>query len=329
MYEIINWDYKLDNLVDFQNKLNDARKNLVGKVDVFNIPLKEYSINNLSNLESGRFSCFINKTRFECLLQKKTSNRLYVLFNGALGERGGDKEKSLPNFQRWSWAPIMDANVLNIFDPMYCDYKTLKIGWYYGDKENDYRKYMSEIILKVAHDLNVSNERIVLYGSSAGGTAAFFTAMYIPRCVTVAINPQLFPWKHEWYDQFQTCTGIDMKQNDKFHRNDIYYHIDHAPNNKFILLTNCRSRIDFNFQLIPISKHYRFINRYGMTRCKNLYSWIFDNKGCPAAHRSIDYPAIFVAIDLFIKEFLDKLNEQELNGYIKLINEFWRDHYES
>ena len=162
-----------------------------------------------------------------------------------------------------------------------------------------------------------------------GGTASFFTSMYIPVSVAVAINPQLRPWKHEWYPQFVELTGIDMTRNDKYHRNDIYYHIDHSPDNKFILLTNCRSRVDFNFQLIPIGEHYGFVNKYGLTRYRNLYSWIFDNKGKPGAHNSVDYPAIFVSIDLFIKKMLGGSSEENLNGYVKLINEFWRDHYEN
>ena len=324
MYASLTWDYEMDNLQIFSEKLREARKTLESNKKIFMKPRILHTLDTLKNgMENGRFTCIIEGVVFECLLQKKNSKRLYVMFNGAIGERS--EEKKIPNFQRWSWAPLVDATVLNIFDPMYLKYKNLKIGWYYGTKDQDYRELLGRLIRTVADALSIRCEDVVLYGSSAGGTAAVFTAHYVPECTVVAINPQLRLYKHEWYDHFVEITGIDTKEKDARHRNDVFFHIDHTPDTRFLIMTNINSRVDFNYQLIPVAQHYGFNIHYGLLKNKNLYSWVFDNK---ENHRGIDYPSIFVAIDHFVADILPNRTIEECAGYVRFINEFWKDHYD-
>ncbi|MDE6202659.1 MAG: hypothetical protein K2G19_04210 [Lachnospiraceae bacterium] len=310
---------------EFNDNLDMVRKNMQSDKKLFELYPSHYNnIEQIKDLSNGCFSFGEGQEeKYKCLLQKKDSDYLYVLFNGAIGK----SIKRRKYFNRWSWANLIDANVLNILDPMYFLYHNLPIGWYWGTSDIDFRQEMAILIKKTASALQIPFSNIVLYGSSAGGTAAIYTAHYIPGCTAVALNPQVRPWKHEWHEEFKEIVKIDTEKYDKFHRNNFYWHLDNSGDCKYVILANCRSRRDFNWQLVPIAQHYDFALEYGLTKYKNLYLWIFDT-GEMGRHSALEYQAVFVAIDNFVRSLKDSVSVRQLNSYVKLINEFWRDHWE-
>lgn len=259
---------------------------------------------------------------FQFLLQRKNSDNLYVFLNGAAGLQGKQKQK----YQRWGWGNLIDANILNILDPMYFEYENLPIGWYWGNTEVDYRQVIAELIKRIANNIGIPYSHIILYGSSAGGTASIYSAHYIPGCTAVALNPQIRTWKHEWHDKFKEVVGIDTQKSDKFHRNDIAWHIDESPKCKFIIITNCRSRRDYNWQMIPLAQELGFQIEYGLAEHNNLYTWIFDT-GPEDKHSALEYPAMFLAIDSVIRKIEKEKSIAQIKNEVLLLNEFWRDHW--
>ena len=320
------WQYtKNCSMKEFGANLDRVRKSMQGDKKFLELYGPHYNnIYQMEDLPNGRLSFGEGQEeKYNCLLQKKDSNYLYVFFNGAIGKN----IKCKNNFNRWKWANLIDANVLNVLDPMYFLYHDLPIGWYWGTSETDFRQEIAALIKNAASALKVPFSNIVLYGSSAGGTAAIYIAHYIPGCTAVALNPQIRPWKHEWHKEFKEIVKIDTEKYDKFHRNNFYWHLDNTDDCKYIILTNCRSRRDYNWQLVPVAQHYDFAVEYGLTRYKNLYSWIFDT-GEIGRHSALDYPAVFIAIDNFVRSLKEGIPLKQLNSYVKLINEFWRDHWE-
>lgn len=126
-------------------------------------------------LESGEYLFSENGVAFQCLIQRKCSDSLYVFLNGAAGTVQNPRK----SYHRWSWGNLVNATIINILDPMYDQYTTLPIGWYWGTKDCNFRELMGRLILKIAKKVGCKNEKIVIYGSSAGGDGSpLYSALY-------------------------------------------------------------------------------------------------------------------------------------------------------
>ena len=308
----------------FSEHLDEKRKQIFSSIFPADFKEKYDEFTDIKELESGEYAVKFKGVNFKFLMQKKKSDNLYVFLNGAAGLDGRQKG----NYQRWSWGNLVDASILNILDPMYYEYENLPIGWYWGKCDVDYRQLMAELIVTIANMLEVPYSHITLYGSSAGGTASIYTAHYIPGCTAVALNPQIRPWKHEWHENFKNIVGLDTEKDDKFHRNDIEWHIKNSPNCKFVIVVNCRSRRDYNWQIVPLAQKLDFKIEYGLSQHENLFTWIFDT-GSVSKHSALDYTTIFIAIDNVIGKIKKNIAIGQVKNDVCLINEFWREHWES
>lgn len=307
---------------DFNRQLDEKRKLLFSPTFPPNYKTKYNKLDEIQELKTGEYCIEVLGVEFNFLLQKKKSDNLYVFFNGAAGFDKDEKER----YRRWSWGNLVNASIINILDPMYFEYENLPIGWYWGNGDVDYRKIMSELIKSIANRLGVPYSNIILYGSSAGGTASLYSAHYIPGCTAVALNPQIRPWKHEWHENFKEIVGIDTEKEDAFYRNNISWHINNSPDCKFLVIVNCRSRRDFNWQMVPLAQKFDFKIEYGLSKYNNLYTWIFDT-GSVSKHSALEYPAIFLAIDNVISQIKKEKPVAQIKDMVLLINEFWRDHW--
>jgi len=123
---------------------------------------------------------------------KKDSDKLVIFYNGAV-----DVVKTPPPvFQRWSWLEKMPYSSMVIMDPTI--YKLMQknqdntyIGWYQGDKERFVLENIVDIVKDFAQKLDVSNDDILFYGSSAGGFASLMSAAMIPNSKACVVNPQV------------------------------------------------------------------------------------------------------------------------------------------
>lgn len=166
------------------------RKNKPNKADVTNFleyPVKEFSEELIqSELREYLFFKIEGGLRYDFLLSKKKSKRLFVLFSGYVDR----KKLTPPVFQRWKWVEKFPGSVLYVSDPSLHLNKSLSLGWYIGTKEVDCFEVISKIITKVADTLKVPTTEIIGYGSSGGGYASIRMSDFIPEMTSVAINPQ-------------------------------------------------------------------------------------------------------------------------------------------
>jgi hypothetical protein len=268
-------------------------------------------------LESGEYHCDIQGISFRFLLQKKDSDMLYVFLNSA----AGFDENKKTQYNRWSWSNLTNANVLNITDPMYFMYNNLPIGWYYGDSKTNLRELLARLIISIAKKLSIPTENCILYGSSSGGTAALYTSHYLPGSFSIGINPQIYLWKHEWYEEFKKIVSVDP-QNDNFYRSDFIYHLTNSPHNKFLVIVNSKSRVDYNWQYVPLMKKLGCECKYGLSQIGNLYTWVWDT-GKHSKHSLCDFPELFVGINQVIK-YLRYNHFSVANDMACTINELYR-----
>lgn len=125
---------------------------------------------------------------FPALYYPNESKALFVMMPSAINRQ----KMILPVFSRWTWAlkGIFPGSVLCIADPTLDLDDQLQLGWLLGNKEHCATAELAEFVVKFAQLQGIPNDKIIIYGSSAGGFAALALAAHIEGSVAVAINSQ-------------------------------------------------------------------------------------------------------------------------------------------
>lgn len=123
---------------------------------------------------------------FHCLYSPSAETRLFVMLTGAVSR----EKMPLPIFNRWGWRNKLPGHVLCISDPTLQADESLGIGWHLGSANVDVTEKLSQLVLKLSRALGIPSNRIVTYGSSAGGFSAMMLAAKLEGATAVAINPQ-------------------------------------------------------------------------------------------------------------------------------------------
>lgn len=275
-------------------------------------------INNIKKIEDGRFNTIVNDIEFECLFIRKNAKSLYVQLSGSR-----ELDDTLPIFKRWSYSSFMDGSVLSIADPMYRKFDKLKLGWYYGTKEEAYCNYIIQIIESIAKYIGIKNENIIFYASSGGGYAALYCATKMEGTTAIVINPQIDLSLYYYSREFQNITLNDLTSEDEFGRNSVIKNMLQAEKSKFILVDNCRA-IEDMVQIEKLCKYANYTIKYGLQKvCQNIALWIYD-ADCRPYHGAQDYASLFWAIDN-IRNIFDNI-EANVNWY-SYLGELWHERY--
>ena len=281
-------------------------------------------------LKDGRFSLDHKGAHFEAFYKNAgRHDTLIVSFGVARPWKSGPFQKDHPVFIRWKWTPFIDGHMLCFEDPMY--YlpppigPNLKIGWFYGNENEDYAVYTAEIIKKLAKELNITNNNIILYGSSAGGTAAIRVGAAIKESKTVAINPQLNICRHSYTAHFTELTNFDLSQEDKFNRNKLAHLIKSTPDSKFLLIVNLESRHDIEIQLGDFLNKWGYKQKpgFGLSKLGNTAIWIYDAPGRQPHNVMEDY-RIYPYIRYLLNSFDEDGFVQKHQKEVLYINDWWR-----
>ena len=326
---------RLNDLLDieisnkFNSEIKQKRDNIYKPSNKILNKYKHFqSLNEIDEfIESGRFSVNINNVLFNFLFNKKqNSKKLYVIYNGAKG-------KHVPSFPRWSYYNLFDGNYLGIDDPMYIEFPSLKISWFYGNKYKSYLHKSILLIHKISEILNINQNNIIFFSSSGGGYDSIYASTLINNTLSISINPQLYINKYPYADEFKQITGIDLNSNDELNRNNLIRQIKTHPNSRHVIIINSFDRHHFNYQLLPFAKELGITLKYGITIYKNILIWIYSvNNANP--HTAFESKALFSAIDFISKEFKNynpsklKFTDRFQNFSI-LCNEIWNDIYNS
>lgn len=319
------------NLID---KLNHRRanryfydKNLIIK-DPFCFELSDFTC----NIPEGRCSIHIGNARFECFFKKGTQKKLFIVLGGSR-LLGGGRKREIPKFNRWSWYSNVNAYWLSIEDPMYYLDNNLLTGWFYGTKTENFRLYLVRIAKYFANRFGIETDKIVFYGSSAGGTAALHAASLLGGgAVGVSINGQYnFDYSRKDIDNFESIMGIKLNAFDPFQRTNIENWIQNKQA-KFIIIGNVRSDWDRQDHLKFLERKINAKFKIGINGIDNLVVWLYEANGfITNPHSCFEDRNLFYLIDLLIEKLHSDNNSSQLEGYqdfFLLMNEFWFEKYE-
>ena len=211
---------------------------LISKRDSNYYTLEKYS------LKEGVFGVKIGTAKIDCFYKSSSTQYLYVFLRAWKGSRGPQY-----GFQRWSWFNVVSGNVLSINNPMLYNCKDLNAGWYLGFPNEDYTMYISMLIEDVANKLGIVNEHIIIYGSSAAGTAAIHIGQHIKKSVVVSLNGQFLPNPPDYLKKDFKKTGYDLSSYSNIDTEKIILNSDF----QLLLIANLRSKADLD-PLINLSK---------------------------------------------------------------------------
>ncbi|OOM77595.1 hypothetical protein [Clostridium sp. BL-8] len=275
----------------------------------------------------GRFNTKVDGAHFECFYHASKYDYLYVVLD-TMRDDNTIANGPLPRFHKWSWSTFLKGHLLSIEDPMYFE-SDIAVGWFYGTNERDYRDATAKLIMNVARCLGIPNERIIFYSISSGGASSLFIAEKIPGSVAIASNPQLDLTRFlpSALANFKECTGIDLaheKQYGDAKRVNFAQVFSKDSPSKYLVIVNCRSRIDFNDQLIPFCHELGITPYYGLQRVGNLIIWIIDAPS-PHPHLCYESKTMYFAIDYLAKTLTEGGDTDRLKPLYTLFSELWHE----
>ncbi|MFI7481961.1 prolyl oligopeptidase family serine peptidase [Kocuria sp. M1R5S2] len=125
--------------------------------------------------------------RMDAMYTLRPDTRKLVIVNQSALSR---KNQPLPIFQRWKWAPDIEATTLVLNDPTLYVSERIECGWWVGTQELDYVPLFSRAVGRLAAELDVPLEDVVFYGGSAGAFASLAMAAELPGSRAVVDIPQ-------------------------------------------------------------------------------------------------------------------------------------------
>ena len=328
--------FRLDNLqnitVDkydvnqFKQKIDQRRKK------IFNPDLNlvksepkiiQYSeLEQIKQLDDGRYSIRLSDEQYEIFF-KRGAQGLCVTFDGSR-IRGADLSP-LPTFSRWSWHTRFEGSMLCFEDPMYYRHNDLKLGWFYGTCEVNFREHVVDIIKQFIRILKIELGDVVLYSSSGGGNVAAYCGCLLSGCSVVAINPQIILSEENNSAEFTRKTGIDLSSNDSFGRNNVSNLILTEKNTRFLFIFNSLSSNDFEVHCNALCNKLHITPQYGIVKRNNVAVWIYAGAGSPSTHVAYDYNTIFHSI-LYVIDNFEKIGSIEMDQLVLFITEMWGDY---
>lgn len=317
----------LDTYEQFVEEVDVSRKKML---DMDIELLKQHAVNiemkRAKCLPQGYFQTIFESIKFECFFYYKAGKPLYVFLNGARQMETGQRAV----FFRWSYYSYLNGSMLNIADPMWSLYPDLRLGWYYGDGETNFRKIVADLVLMIASIYNISSSDIVFVGSSGGGAAAIECAGHIKGAKAVAINPQVVLSEYGYAKDFVKITGNNLDEDEKWHRNNAIFYLQNNLSATFFIIVNLRSHVDMK-QLQNICRAKKITVKYGLNIFDNLFIWIYDgNQGLhQTPHNTQEYYCIWFLIEHLVENAENREYLKENEALYRLAGEFWYEHWDA
>ncbi|WOH37518.1 hypothetical protein RI844_19490 [Thalassotalea fonticola] len=179
-------------MINFLSNVRPQDKVKVKQRDNILVNVPHYNFKYLTSLKLnyGESTCSIFDEQIELNFYsfiKKESSRLIILLPGAV-----DRSKGAVGFQRYTWAKELNANVISFSDPTITESNDLKIGWFQNVSANFGVNYLYKTVKSVQKQLNIKDENVCFFGSSAGGFASLKVGEFNLKATVIAINPQIY-----------------------------------------------------------------------------------------------------------------------------------------
>lgn len=265
---------------------------------------------------------YVNNVKYEFLLHlKEDSERLIVHSSGAIDAKI-KHDRSRPFLHRWSWSGNFKDSVIYFNDPTLYIHEGISGGYGVGTKEDYYLEKIAKFIELFAKKLNVINENIIFYGSSAGGFTSFILSIMIKKSCAICDIPQFYidsRWPSYW-NNFKKYIFTGMSDNEilaKYSdRINVFEKIKkekYIPN--AIVILDCSDERDFNMQY---KYFFEDISKLPFENNENTIKIIINGKNL--GHAPLDKfetlhlieKSKFIFNDIFYKKYTEDCDELEL-----------------
>lgn len=136
-------------------------------------------------LNDGISSLRINSRWFDIFYEDRGAAVTIVAFHAAISK----DNKSFPVFSGYEITKDLEANYLGISDPLSGNEEALPVAWHLGSQRVDSTTIIPAI---VRHAITSrSGNRLVFFGSSAGGFAALSYSSRFPGSTAFVLNPRI------------------------------------------------------------------------------------------------------------------------------------------
>jgi hypothetical protein len=195
---------------------------------------------------------------------------------------------TLPVFSRWTWATkgIFPGNVLCVADPTLDLSPDLGLGWMLGKKESCATSELAEFIVSFAKHKGIAHDKIVIYGSSAGGFAALALAACIEGATAVAINTQSQALSYEISRQvslvrqfcFDSLTAEEIAR-DYSNRVNMEARWKTVSESKVFLVQNLTDSHHYKIHFSPFWESLGGKSVLGISQAGRHTAWLYEQEG--------------------------------------------------
>lgn len=210
---------------------------------------------------------------------KKNSKGLLVLGSGAYDSA----TMKPPVFQRHSWMEHFDDDSLIYFNDPTLYLGKINIGWGQGSINRFYLKDIADILTKILSKMDIEHNKVLFYGSSAGGFMSLVLAGLLKGSIALVNNPQVIVtnfFASHVNSLFQasypelTVEDITTKYKHRLNILEFYKDIKYYP--EIYYLQNLACVHDIENQLEPFIKGLKSIQKD--TLINNLHLELYHNE---------------------------------------------------
>ena len=198
-----------------------------------------------------------NQVSYEFLLNRQQSSDKLVVFGS--GAFNAEKMKP-PIFQRYSWMSDFTESTIFYNDPTLYN-GSLNLGWGQGTEERFYLEELATILKVILKNMNITNDKTLFYGSSAGGYMSLFLAGFLKGARALVNNPQTIVTNYyqSHVDNMLAVAYPSLsrdeileKYNERLNVLEFYKKIEFVP--KITYIQNIACSHDFNKHYWPFIK---------------------------------------------------------------------------
>lgn len=133
---------------------------------------------------------------FPFWVDDKGFDKWVVFFPGAC-----NRTTPAPTFQRSSFSPLINANVVSLFDPALLLFRNINNAWFCGVQQKHHAKQAARLLKIFFDSRNVDYKDVLFFGTSAGGIPAAVAAKECPGSSACLGNIQVEAIKHVAFER--------------------------------------------------------------------------------------------------------------------------------
>lgn len=230
--------------------------------------------------KEGAYHLQGNFWKFPALYYPSTKKTLFVLMPSAI-----DRDKyTLPAFSRWRWAKHFPGDVLCVADPTLHLHENLRLGWCIGNSDYCATSDLAQFVLKLAQKRGIPRDKIVFYGSSAGGFAALALSARIEGSIAVAINAQTDALSYEASDQVSLVRQMCFNDMPEGQIRDLFAdRVNMVPrwskvqSSRVFLVQNVLDKHHYNIHFKPFWNFLGGGHHHGVSTSGRHTAWTYEN----------------------------------------------------